>query len=117
MGSGSRFGVSTIGVAIVAAALGALIAMSMTRTASQTAERGRAMDGKPDFSGIWQALNEAHWDLEAHAARAGMVTQSGAHGFSFAEVPAAPVLALGAVGGGAGVGRCRGGRRADSVHP
>jgi hypothetical protein len=28
-------------------------------------------DGKPDLSGIWQAVNSANWDLQAHAARPG----------------------------------------------
>jgi len=27
----------------------------------------RTSDGRPDLSGIWQALNTAHHDLEAHA--------------------------------------------------
>jgi hypothetical protein len=27
---------------------------------------------KPDLNGIWQALNEANYDLEAHAARPAM---------------------------------------------
>src|ERR1700730_6880798 len=31
----------------------------------------RASDGKPDLSGIWQALSTADWDLQAHAARPG----------------------------------------------
>ena len=29
----------------------------------------RASDGKPDLSGIWQALNTADWDLQDHQAR------------------------------------------------
>jgi hypothetical protein len=28
----------------------------------------RAADGKPNIAGIWQAMNEANWDLEGHAA-------------------------------------------------
>ena len=49
----------------------------------------------PDFNGLWQALNTAHWDLEDHVARPGLATIVGPDG----EVPAAPVLALGAIGG------------------
>jgi len=30
---------------------------------------GRTSDGKANFSGIWQANNEAYWDLQAHEAR------------------------------------------------
>ena len=66
-----------------------------TRGEEQGARPAR-IDGHPNFSGIWQALNEANWDLEAHAARPGMVTEVGVH--PDAIVPAAPVLALGAVG-------------------
>ncbi len=54
----------------------------------------RAADGHPDLNGIWQALNEANFDLEPHAARAAMAFRPGPYG----PVPAAPVLALGAVG-------------------
>jgi hypothetical protein len=51
-------------------------------------------NGKPDLNGIWQALNEANYDLEAHAARPAMALRPGPYG----PLPAAPVLALGAVG-------------------
>jgi len=59
----------------------------------------RAPDGKPDLNGIWQALNEAYWDLEAHEARPGAVMQQGVYPYEYARVPAAPVLALGAAAG------------------
>src|SRR5215467_15191424 len=54
----------------------------------------RTTDGKPDLNGIWQALNEANYDLEAHMARPAMALSAGPYG----SVPAKPVLALGAVG-------------------
>jgi hypothetical protein len=56
-------------------------------------------DGHPNFNGVWQALNEANWNLQAHDARAGAVTQPGVYPYEYARVPAAPVLALGAAGG------------------
>jgi hypothetical protein len=32
----------------------------------------RTPDGKPDFSGIWQALTTASWDIQDHAAQKGV---------------------------------------------
>ncbi|MYD88546.1 MAG: hypothetical protein F4Y14_21755, partial [Acidobacteria bacterium] len=95
------YGGSIVTAVLATAAVTAVITASMTTAAGQdqAANAVRTVDGRPDFSGIWQANNEAHWDLEAHAARPGMVTQQGAYPFDFVEVPAAPVLALGAAGG------------------
>jgi hypothetical protein len=84
-------------IAIVAAAGGALVAMWATPLAGQApaAYRApRAADGKPDLNGIWQALNEANYDLEMHMAKPAMALRAGPYG----PVPAAAVLALGAVG-------------------
>jgi hypothetical protein len=84
-------------IAIVAAAGGALLAVSAAPLAGQApaAYRApRAADGKPDLNGIWQANTEANFDLEAHMARPAMALRPGPYG----PVPAAAVLALGAVG-------------------
>jgi hypothetical protein len=54
----------------------------------------RTPDGKPELNGIWQALNEANYDIELHMARPALATRPGPYG----PVPAAQVLALGAVG-------------------
>ena len=32
----------------------------------------RAADGKPDFTGIWQVMNSAAWDIQDHAAQQGV---------------------------------------------
>ncbi|MGH8175907.1 MAG: hypothetical protein ACREV5_06560 [Steroidobacter sp.] len=48
----------------------------------------RTPDGKPDLTGIWQAIGSAHWNLEPHAAQAGPIAEMGA---------------LGAIPGGLGV--------------
>ena len=61
---------------------------------AQTAEIPRTQDGRPDMNGIWQALGNAHWDIEPHAARAALQMQPG----PVVPVPAKPVLAFGAVG-------------------
>jgi hypothetical protein len=97
----AKFTGSTIAVALVAAAVGAGITLAVMRTGapSSASIANRTPDGKPDFSGIWQALNEAHWDLEAHEARPGAVMQQGVYPYEYARVAAAPVLALGAAGG------------------
>jgi hypothetical protein len=90
---------SVIAAAITAAGLGALIGMSITPTTGQApAARTARIEGKPNLSGIWQANNEANWDLQAHSALPAAVTQQGIYPYDYARVPAAPVLALGAAG-------------------
>jgi len=56
-----------------------LVALCPAPAVAQSAEyKGpRTKDGKPDLSGIWQALNTADWDLQAHAAQAGPVVALG----------------------------------------
>src|SRR6202521_6186522 len=91
-----------VATALAAAAVSAVISIAVTRPAGQTAQTtrpARTPDGKPNFNGVWQALNEANWDLQAHEARAGMVMQKGVYDYEDARVPAAPVVALGAAAG------------------
>jgi hypothetical protein len=93
-----RLNASMIAVAAAAAVVGAAISASVTQGAGAPARPGD-IAGRPNFSGIWQANNEAHWDVQAHAARPGAVTQPGVYPFEYAQVAAAPVVALGAAAG------------------
>lgn len=76
---------------------GLLMCAAVVLIAAQTtapAYRAPRVAGHPDLNGIWQALNEANYDLEAHMARPALALRAGPYG----PVPAAPVVALGAVG-------------------
>jgi hypothetical protein len=65
---------------LVTVVMVAVLALTMRPAAGQArAYRApRAADGKPNLNGIWQAMNEANWDIEAHAAAPGLVTALGA---------------------------------------
>ena len=43
----------------------------------ETYRAPRTTDGRPNLGGIWQAMNEANWDLEPHAAAQGPVIALG----------------------------------------
>jgi hypothetical protein len=94
----TRFNASLIAVAVTSAAASACLSLWATGVAGQAQVPARILD-KPNLSGIWQANNEAHWDLEAHEARPGAVTQPGVYPYEYARVPAAPSLPFGAAGG------------------
>src|SRR5437762_10701072 len=66
-------------VVIASVTVGVLLLAGMLATAQAPAYRApRTGDGKPNLNGIWQALNEANWDLQGHAAQAGPVLALGA---------------------------------------
>src|SRR5262249_46247869 len=93
-----RASVRELVIAAAAAAGGAFVALTALPVQGQAPAAAyrapRLADGKPDLNGIWQALNEANYDLEAHMARAALQLRPG----PFGPVPAAKVLSLGAVG-------------------
>ena len=66
----------------------------------------RGPDGKhPDLNGVWQVLNVANYNIEAHPAQAAMQLRPG----PYVPVPDARVVALGAIGAvPAGVGIVQG---------
>jgi hypothetical protein len=82
--------------AVVTSTVLTVLYHSVMPLAGQTAayRAPRTPDGKPDLNGIWQAMNEANYDIQAHMARPAMALRAGPYG----PVPAAAVLALGAVG-------------------
>ena len=63
-----RGGIMVLAVAFVVLSIG------MGTTAAQSADSDipRAWDGNPDLNGIWQAIGTAHWDIQDHAAAAGL---------------------------------------------
>jgi len=98
MGSRIRGWAALVAVVVAAVAVGCQ-AGAQNAGGNAARQAPRTTDVKPDFSGIWQSNNEAYWDLQAHGARAGIVTQPGVYPYEYAQVAAAPVLALGAAAG------------------
>src|SRR3954470_9143396 len=109
MGAGLRMVVAM--VAVVAAAAAWLhwprSASGASNATAAEYHATRAADGKPDLNGIWQVLNTANYDLQAHPARPALALlpakpRAGAPGLvrsTPVELPDPAVRALGAVGG------------------
>ena len=80
-------------VAGVAAATFALVSSPPVTGQARTANIPR-LNGKPDLNGIWQAVNTANWDIQAHSAKPALAMRPG----PVVPVPAKEVIAFGAVG-------------------
>src|SRR5258708_30942439 len=57
-----------------------LLAFSLATGQAQTPGVPRMPDGKPNLTGVWQALGTAHWDIQDHSPQAGSFYQLGAIG-------------------------------------
>jgi hypothetical protein len=74
----ARIGIATfLAGAVVSAALIVSNVIPALGQGQSTA-MPRTSDRHPDFTGIWQAMNTANWDLQAHEARRGPVIALGA---------------------------------------
>ena len=60
---------SIVALATAAPAILLLLAVS-TASAQPKLDRPERISGHPDFNGVWQALNTAYWNLEAHSVEA-----------------------------------------------
>jgi hypothetical protein len=63
---------------LVAAVSFALTATTAAGQAGAAYKAPRTTDGKPNLNGIWQAMNTANWDIEAHSAGPSLVRDLGA---------------------------------------
>jgi hypothetical protein len=64
--------VATIAAGALVATLTLASAVAAQDEPAAVAAVPRALDGKPDLSGIWQALNTAAWDVQDHQAQKGI---------------------------------------------
>src|SRR5262245_41582331 len=71
-----------------------LIAAGLACGQTGAARIPRMTDGKPNFTGLWQAMTTADWDIEDHSAQAGPFFQLGAIG---AEPPGMGIVEGGAI--------------------
>src|SRR5690606_35582535 len=56
---------------VAVATICAVAMLAASAEAQRSNDIPRLANGKPDFSGVWQSLTTANWNVEAHAASAG----------------------------------------------
>ena len=76
----NRWKASIFLTAILFILIGAVPGGAQARGASATSNIPRMLDGKPNFTGLWQALGTADWDIRDHSAAPGPFYQLGATG-------------------------------------
>lgn len=81
---GNRFRDLTLGAFALVAGLTLASLPSLGQAPAPAYRAARTKDGKADLNGIWQALNEANWDIRPHAAAQGPYLLLGAQ---FSEPP------------------------------
>jgi len=67
-----------VGRAMLAAVVLTAAGSACGSSGPQAYRAPRTPDGTPDLAGIWQAINTANWDIQAHVARQGPVSALGA---------------------------------------
>ena len=87
-----------LALAVALGVVALVVSWPVTNEAQSAGPAIPRVEGRPDLSGIWQTINEANWNLEAHGGRPAAITQQGHYEYEYARVPAAAVLALGAAG-------------------
>lgn len=88
--------VSVLKVSVIAGVVAAAVTIASNPSVTGQARTGAIprVNGKPDMNGIWQTINTANWDIQAHSAKPALAMRPG----PVVPVPAKEVLAFGAVG-------------------
>lgn len=89
-----KFRILLLAVLVAVSACTAPMEPASSEASAEQSDIPRTPSGRPDLNGIWQALGNAHWNIEPHMASAALATIPGPVG----PVPATEVLAFGAVG-------------------
>ena len=87
---------SVLKVSVVAGVVAAAVTIASNPSVTGQARTPGVprVNGKPDLNGIWQTINTANWNIQAHTAKAALAMRPG----PVVPVPAKEVVAFGAVG-------------------